>query len=291
MRPDLPGGWVDTILAALSTEPDARPPSARAFAAQLIEATASGASIVQAVCPRFFRRADADDKTVRQLAPATPSAARPTVALKPQSTISQTAGQQQPSASINSPRRWPLAVAGVAVLGVVGVVVAVILNGRGETSPQAAPAAEVAVTPTLDASPSLSPQPGVSASVPADAAVKAQAMTVVRVETTPPGATVRHGETTDGPTPVDIELPVGSQVELAVELEGYQSESKRVTAGAKPSVVDLTLTPLRSRRQHHRHARVRSHAEKEPKTPAASDTKASPAKSPPKHFDPDAPGG
>jgi len=284
LRPDLPQGWVDTILSALATEPAVRPASARAFALSLIDATPNGTAIARAVSPRFFVHADANDRTVQDATalPAAPVVAGATVALKPQSTISRSSGQQYPGELARTRRRWPFAVASAALLAAIGIAAGLVARSTGQGASS---------TDAVDLASSLpdAAVPAVSASEPPhgqppDAAVPAT--TVLHVQTAPRGATVRHGGAVDGPTPVDLELVTGTKVELTVELSGHQSESRQVTAAPGLPPLLLSVKRRHNERPHH-HAHSKSGAgEREESSP-----KKTPGAEPLQHFDPDAPGG
>jgi len=286
LRPDLPQGWVAAILATLQTEPNKRPQSARAFATALIDATPNGEALVRSVCPRFFLRANADERTVRDvIAPSPPPSGGATVALKPQSTVSHTAGQQQPSVSTARGRRWPFAVAGVAMLAAAAIV-AIVIHTRS-ASDQSDQATALAAPPDFDAGLTRPVQVAPSTMVSVDAAPPTPAPAVLHVDTHPPGAMVRRGAAVDGPSPIDLQVPRGTEIDVSVELKGYEPESRRVTVNSGHVALDLTLTPIPVHHPHHRTHRPQKHDA----TPTAPGSKALPTDTRPKHFDPDAPAG
>ena len=285
LRPDLPGALVDTIRAALATEPNIRPQSARSMAISLIDATPNGADLARLVSPRFFLRAGASERTVEQgvSSSAPPAAVGATVSLKPQSTLSRSSGQQYPADSSGNRRRWPFVLASIGLLAAIGVLASVLAR-LGSTASEGTSALDVADGIGLDAG-----RPTVSAAEPPareppDAAAPETA--VLHVRTDPPHATIRHGNAVDGAAPVDLELAAGTTVEVVADLPGYAPVSRQVTVhGDMPALV-LALKPLHHERSHHRSHSKAATTEKQ----ATKKTRVAPT-APLPNFDPDAPGG
>jgi uncharacterized protein (TIGR02266 family) len=98
-------------------------------------------------------------------------------------------------------------------------------------------------------------EPVAEASDPAPAEAPAPVPTVrFRIETTPPGAIISVNDTERGPSPIEIEAPIGTALTATARLAGYRIATQEVTPSrpgrpvrmqlaALPYVIEVTTTP------------------------------------------------
>ncbi|UJR84730.1 TIGR02266 family protein [Sandaracinus amylolyticus] len=86
--------------------------------------------------------------------------------------------------------------------------------------------------------------PGVQAASAGEPAAPAVAPARFRVETTPPGATVRVDGAERGVSPVEVEAPVGTAVTITATLAGFREGTQQVTPSASQRPVRITLAAM-----------------------------------------------
>ncbi len=137
------------------------------------------------------------------------------------STLGAAAGQSEAriasSPPVSSSRRTGVLVAGGALVAVaVGAAIVGLTSGGGSDRPAAT---DPIGAPTAPASSALA------------------------VITDPPGAVVVIDGVSRGPAPVNVGAPVGTTIEVRASLAGHVDAIERVTIGADPATVRLTLAP------------------------------------------------
>ncbi|AKF02871.1 TIGR02266 family protein [Sandaracinus amylolyticus] len=162
-----------------------------------------------------------------------------------------------------------------AIVGVVAVVALgafFMTQGGSSETPETTPPPETAAAPTPPPEEPSAPEPVVAAEeegAPAEVtaleeaaqgellaaeaapepsaeepAAPAVAPARFRVETTPPGATVRVDGAERGVSPVEVEAPVGTAVTITAALAGYREGTQQVTPTASQRPVRLTLAAM-----------------------------------------------
>jgi serine/threonine-protein kinase len=167
----------------------------------------------------------------------------------------------EPELSTNSlrpPRRWPLYVAIAAPLLLVGSVFALQVSSRQEAAQRASEKA-VALPPA----PEPTPQPVVEPPAPPIAAPE-PATTKVILGVAPTSAHVFRGDTDLGTSPVVIDVPSGS--ELDVEIRHPDYKTRRLVLDGKDSRLAIELEPLKKSKAKKRASGARQR-KSGPKTP------------------------
>lgn len=256
-RPDTPEKVAAVISRAMEPELRRRWKSAKAFACALADAASmpysiNGMAILERYAPELTR-ASMHSVTFGRPMPETVRAAPPQIITanerpqlgahhaahsdyspstsdqleptRPISTIAASAGQSVPPLSPQRGRgRWLAA----AALGVVVVAaVAVFVLSRRPDAEKPAVSAPTAVmdagVPRADASPTTS---------------------TVQIITEPAGGDVFVGGVRKGRAPLELELPIGSKVELRVESPGFSPATRLVTVEPTAATLRVELAPI-----------------------------------------------
>jgi serine/threonine protein kinase len=139
--------------------------------------------------------------------------------------------------ALRPPRRWPLYVAIAAPLAIVGSVFALQISSRHDAAARA-PEKAAALPPVPE------PQPQAVAEPPAPPiAAPEPATTKVILGVAPTSARVFRGQTDLGTSPVVIDVPTGSEVD--VEIRHPEYKTRRLVLDGKDSRVAIELEPLK----------------------------------------------
>jgi len=275
LRPDIPAKVAAVIAKAMEPDPSRRFKSAKAFATALADAAVlawgTGMSIVEKYAPELTRAAT-DSLTVgrplppelaakppqivtvpvrpgafaappltvsdgiprtpgstpRPAAPGTAPIAQPAQTI---STISASSGQVVAPPAARSTRRPMLLAVGAAGLAAMATVAAIgVWSGSSGNNREGA---KTAARETLVVDAGAPPR--------AEPAAAASALAIVTI---PDGAEVFVDGVSKGSAPVNLQLPVGAQLELRAESPGHSAATRSVTVGASPATVRLELAEL-----------------------------------------------
>lgn len=208
---DVPPGWFDILERSIAMHVEARVQRARELIFALADLLPGGDGIVRAETS-LYEKASPTDATRRNPSgyPA-PAHAVPTTPTR--TTHGEGAGEVGRGTSSAAPRRRTL-VAVLAGAGVAAAVIAAVIAqlGRDSSAPES-PATEAAPSTTAPTA-TVPPPP---------------ALARVRLETTPPGATIIIDGEPLGPSPAIAALPQGSTIAVRAELAGYEPTEKAVT--------------------------------------------------------------
>jgi tRNA A-37 threonylcarbamoyl transferase component Bud32 len=167
-----------------------------------------------------------------------------------------------------TPRRWPL-IAGAVALGMVAGLLAIAV--RPKHKPAAPPPAPVAVAPAPAAptAPAAPHSPAAPPSIDPPPPVEA-AMGIVKVETTPPGASLYlDGVKLEATSPTTLDrIPSGREHVLLVQLDGYKDSLEKFTlTSAEVRPLDVKLAHEVKHHATHGAATSTTSAPKAPELP------------------------
>lgn len=258
-RPDTPEKIAAVISRAMEPDPERRFRTAKAYACALAEAGTMPYSVnCMAILDRYapeLTRSSNHSVTLGRPLPETIRAAppqivtsreRPTPAAQPQhsegmypssaagqgevarpiSTFAASAGQSVASVPRHRGRGLLLAL-GATGIAAAGIITAVVMTRESPTDTQEH---DRSATALADAN-----------VLPSDVAPKMSALAVV---TTPNGSRVFVNGADKGPAPVNVELPVGSEVELRAEAPGYTPQNRTVTIEPTPATIQIALDQI-----------------------------------------------
>jgi eukaryotic-like serine/threonine-protein kinase len=160
--------------------------------------------------------------------------------------------------SLRPPRRWPLYVAIAAPLVLVGSVFALQVNSTNRQPPPRTmqrPVSEPAEAPPVN-------QPAAAESPAPPIAVPEPATTKVILGIAPTSAHVFRGELDLGPSPVVIDVPQDSEID--VEIRHPEYKTRRLVLDGSESRLAIELEPLKKTKKRKTDARQRKSG---PKTP------------------------